>query len=254
MTFICEYCDNTFVSKRSLTNHIRNAKYCLSIREKNDIKSNYVCECGKSYLWSSCLSRHKKTCIPQVKSGESPIYENEQFLQFIEKMFEMATNRPTTSNTTINNTINLQPITYQYIETEGNKHLTEQIVMEGRQPEVALKVFDGHIQIADKARKKIRYKDEEGNVSTNSRKLVQEFYRAIQTKNKELSDVSYEKIRDTVNEFIAQGRVGDDDFTKLLTSGTELQDRLIAIKNLTDGIIDDSSAKLLEETIKVITS
>jgi len=231
----------------------------LAIREKdNGNKPQYICECGRSYLWLSGLSRHKKSCVyesPQtVVQSSQPMHENEQFLQFMERMFEMATNRPTTTNTTIktNNTINLQPITNQYLETEGNKHLTEQIVMEGRQPEIASKVFDGYITVADKARKKIKYKDEEGNLSTNTKKLVQNFYGAIKPKNQELADKLYGEIQSSVNESIREGRAGESDFTKLLMSGANLQDRLIAIQNLTDGKIDDNSAKLLDDTIKCI--
>jgi len=170
----------------------------------------------------------------------------------MERMFEMAINNKSTTNTTTINTVNLQPITYQYLESEGNKHLTEQIVKEGRQPEIASKVFDGYISITDRSRKKIKYTDEEGNLSTNGKKLIQNFYGAIQTKNKELADNLYGEIQASVNQLIAEDRVSDSDFTQLLTSGTNLQERLIAIKNLTDGVVDESSEKLLNDTIKCI--
>jgi len=171
----------------------------------------------------------------------------------LDTLKEVATKPTTTTvNTHNGDNINLQPITNNYLVTESNKHLTEQIVMEGRQPEVAVKVFDGYISIADKARKKIRFKDEEGNVSTNSKKLVQEFYKAIQSKNRELADKLYEELQVTVNEYIAQGRAGESEFTKLLTSGVDLQDRLMAITDLVDGVNNDASSKLFDATIKSI--
>jgi len=246
----CDFCGNEFTTKSNLNQHQKRTKYCLELQGIST-KTVYECEkCAKTYSSKCNLKRHQKTCTFRKTNNGTPIYENEQFLQFMERVIEAVAKTPTTSNTTIN----LQPITYQYLETEGNKHLTEQIVMEGRQQEIAGKIFDGYIVVADKSRKKLKYKDEEGRVSTNTKKLVQEFYKAIQSKNQELADKLYGEIRESVNVLIAEGRVGDSDFTQLLTSGTNLQDRLIAIKNLTDGIVDDNSTKLLDETIKCIIS
>jgi len=247
----CEFCQKEFTTKSNLNRHQRQAKYCLKLQGVNG--EEFICSCGKHFAWSTNLKRHQEVCTfkPPEKSEEVQVLQ-ETVRSLTDAIKELA-NRPTTSKITNNNnngTINLQAITNNYLETEGNKHLTEQIVMEGRQPEIAVKIFDGHIIIADKARKKIRYKDEEGNVSTNSRKLVQEFYKAIQSKNKELADKLYGDIQNSVNELIAEDRVADSDFTKLLTAGTNLQDRLMAIKNVADGVIDDNSSKLLDETLK----
>jgi len=227
---------------------MKRAKYCLELQGKEQEK--IVCECGKSFTRRDNLKVHQNSCT--FKDGTSS-----EMMQVMDKMLDTLKDiaRAPTTSTTIkntNNNLNLQPITYQYLEAEGNKHLTEQVVMEGRQPEIAGKVFNGYITIADKSRKKIKYTDEEGNLSTNSKKLIKNFYEAIQTKNKELADKLYGEIHESVNELIAEGKVCDADFTQLLTSGTNLQDRLIAIKNLTDGIMDDNSAKLLDETIKCI--
>jgi len=229
---------------------MKRARYCLELQGKEQEK--IVCGCGKSFTRKDSLKFHQTICTFKELKTES----SSEMMQVVEKVLDTLKDiaKTPTTTTTIKNTnnLNLQPITYQYIEAEGNKHLTEQIVMEGRQPEIASKVFNGYITVADKSRKKIKYTDEEGNLSTNSKKLVQNFYEAIQTKNKELADKLYGDIQTSVNELIAQGRVSDSNFTQLLMSGTNLQDRLIAIKNLTDGITDDNSTKLLDETIKCI--
>jgi len=258
MVYTCKYCKKTLSTKSNLNYHVKSAKYCLKIQGKIEEEPCYSCDCGREFKWRTSLTRHQKTCIDResTSANSTVIAQQEKMLQALLDTLKDIAKTPTTTTTTIKNTnnLNLQPITFQYLEAEGNKHLTEQIVMEGRQPEIAGKVFDGYVVVADKSRKKIKYTDEDGNLSTNSKKLIQEFYKAIQSKNKELADNLYGEIHESVNELISQGKVCDSDFTRLLTSGTDLQDRLIAIKNLTDGVVDDNSTKLLDETIKCIIS
>lgn len=262
MVFVCIYCGASLSTVSSLNLHQKRAKYCIKLQGENRITNDtsfnkeWKCECGKSFTWKTSLGRHKNTC--NYKETHV-VYQQQLFPEMMRVMDKVldtlndVARKPTTINTHNDNSIiNLMPITNNYLEEESIKHLTEQIVMEGRQPEIAVKVFDGYILIADKSRKKIKYLDSDGNVCTNSRKLVQEFYRAIQTKNQELAEKIYKEIQGSVNKYIEEGRAGDLEFTQLLTTSTNIQDRLNAIKNVIDGTLDDDSLKLADDTIKHI--
>jgi len=232
--------------------HQKKAKYCLNLR---GLKSNkvYNCSCGKIYTRLDNLKRHEQVC-DYIPESHTKVEERSEMIQFMTKVVEALSSKNSTVTNINNNTINLQPITHNYLEITGNQHLTKEIVKEGRQPELAVKVLDGYIKVSDKSRKKIKYKDADGNISTNNKKLLQNFYKAIAPKNKKLADKLYGDIQTSVNEIIAEGRAGESDLTKLLTAGTELQDRLITIKNIVDGIDNDGTTKLLDETIKCVVS
>lgn len=264
MAFTCEYCKKVLSSKSSLIYHQKATKYCLTIQGLSSTQKVWVCNCGKEFNWKTNLTRHQNTCFvkPQLQThvpAPAPVQDNvsrSEMMEVIDKLLvtlkDVANSHSTTINTHNENVLNLQPITNNYLETESIKHLTEQIVMEGRQPEIAVKVFDGYILIADKSRKKIKYKDSDGSVSTNSRKLVQEFYRAIQGKNRELAEKLYEEIQLSVNKYIEEDRASESEFTKLLITGTNLQERLNVIKNIAEGSLDEDSIRLADETIKYL--
>jgi hypothetical protein len=81
----CVYCKNNFITKTSLNNHQKTAKYCLSLR---NIKTepSYKCEgCGKVFSRSYHLNRHEKNCrsndrLYQLeKSSEKQVQDCNQY-------------------------------------------------------------------------------------------------------------------------------------------------------------------------------
>jgi len=290
MTFCCTFCNNEFSTKSNMAQHQKRAKYCLKLQETTIQADKLICSCGITFATASNLNRHRQSCIeccPEQcrrkvlvcecgrefsrrdsltrhkansctlkKPTPSPQPSEAVQLEMLKVMAELAQNQGTTNNTTNKTvqTINLQPLTQNYMQTEGNRLLTEQIVMEGRQPEIAGKILSSRVRVADKSRKKIEYQDEEGNLSNDSRKLTQGFFKAIQGKNKELTDEAYREIHRMVDEYIAADNAGTQEFTRLLTAGTDLQNMLMAINNVVDGVENDQSEDLINKTIKKIVN
>ena len=66
----CQYCERSFSTKGSLTNHQRTAKYCLKIQGKISIKKiiNLKCSgCDKEFKQKGNLDRHYKRCSKSKK-------------------------------------------------------------------------------------------------------------------------------------------------------------------------------------------
>ncbi len=79
----CQYCHNKFVSKTSLNNHQKTAKYCLEIQGVKSLKTFECHACGKIFSRSYHLQRHQKQC----KSNDR-LYELETKLAQTEKDIE----------------------------------------------------------------------------------------------------------------------------------------------------------------------
>jgi len=275
-----------------MSQHQKRAKYCLKLQttvvkaERED--KRVFCICGRGYMAKSSLNRHQQSCSVvqgKVCEEEEPLMckcgkefsrrdslkrHQAKFCTYEEltpstdpqvdvvRMFEIladvakSTGNNNTVTNTNTNTINLQPITHQYMKEEGNRLLTKEAVIQGTQPKIAGRVLKPRIRVADKSRNKIEYMDEEGKKSSDSQELVRQFYTAIDEKNSELTNEAYEEIRNVAEDLVARGLILTSNYTDVLREGTALQDMLIAIKNIQDNISDEGSEKLMRTTIKEI--
>jgi hypothetical protein len=83
-TFFCENCKYTTSNKKDFNKHNMTAKHRMIINDTEMVTIkckppvSFICECGKSYKFSSGLSRHKQTCIPQPVYNENTIISNEE--------------------------------------------------------------------------------------------------------------------------------------------------------------------------------
>jgi hypothetical protein len=58
----CQFCKNKFTNKQNLNAHQTKAKYCLKIQKKEP-ENEYSCDsCEKTFLSTTTLRRHEKTC------------------------------------------------------------------------------------------------------------------------------------------------------------------------------------------------
>ena len=87
----CKHCGSTFSSLSSLNNHIKTAKYCLSLRqteEKTEEKVVFKCsKCSKSFTSKRWCLSHEKKCVKNMESLEDKVkqLENEN-IKHIERI------------------------------------------------------------------------------------------------------------------------------------------------------------------------
>jgi hypothetical protein len=92
--FICEFCNSTFAKKSNLTNHQKNAKFCLAIQGKEN--NNFICEfCNKKLSTKNALGVHILTCKYKLENNpEKLIEENEELREtnlYIQRQYEQQT-------------------------------------------------------------------------------------------------------------------------------------------------------------------
>lgn len=82
--YTCEFCNNIFSSIKSLSNHQKITKYCLTLQGKNS--NNHKCEgCLNFFSTNAVLNNHKERCIDYIKHEVSrsfleEIHEKEKII------------------------------------------------------------------------------------------------------------------------------------------------------------------------------
>jgi hypothetical protein len=215
----CQYCKNEFSSKSALNNHIKTAKYCLKLQNKGINKNNIKkCSgCGKIFSTKFNFQRHIQSCdkieytlkIFELKSEnnnlinkldekdsiiESLKLQIKELQDKLENIAIKAVQRPTsttTNKTQINNFIQkMEPISSEYL-IEHAPRLTLDHIKKGASgyAEYALEgPLKDRVACVDYSRRKIKFKDKEGNVITDPEmaKLAPMFFESIKGKSSEL--------------------------------------------------------------------
>jgi len=188
MNFVCEFCDATFNKKSSLTNHHKNARYCLIKRGKIVVEqveeTFYNCKyCKKVMVTKQSLNNHLQSCITKYevlyKEKEEEILKlrqehKEQIKELhdkIERLAMRAIEKPT--NQTTNNLI-LSPIdlSQEHISKVIAEKFTKEHFYDG-QAGVARFAFDNILKdkdgklayvCTDVARHIFKHVDENGEI------------------------------------------------------------------------------------------
>jgi hypothetical protein len=207
--YTCEYCNNSFANKASYYNHIKRAKYCLKLRGEKSIE--HICQGCKNALTSKqSLNIHKETCIEYqvlitMIDKDKQISElNERIMYLTENIKELqnkleniaikAVSRPTintTKNTQINNYIEkLECVTDEHLRDQA-QYLTIGHIKQGAEgyADFALeKPLKNRIICVDYARRKVKFKDVNGNINTDPEMstLATKFFQSIKDQNKNL--------------------------------------------------------------------
>jgi hypothetical protein len=217
--FICQYCETTFATQKNLTHHINNAKYCLILQGKSNDK--YKCEdCQKCFTTKTWLTQHQTNCLEyQINSKVNEIkckYEIElQLLKdqltqrdelikgkdiIIKDLAEKAiinskpttiTNNTNNTNNTTNIVNNLQVISEDHIKDQV-KNLTLEHIKKGAigYSEYFLEYpLKERIVCTDYARRKIKYKNENGEIVVDPEMttLSDLLFKSIKERNRELT-------------------------------------------------------------------
>ena len=243
MSFQCEFCTSTFKRRADLNKHRRSAKYCLKLREPQQ-KNVYICaECDKTFTRKDNLKRHQVSC--NQGQGQGPDQCIEGLRQEIINLMVLQ-NGGARRNSMTNN---LEPITNESIQEYLDRLNLNFIVKGAKGFAIYANVypFNGRIVCTDRSRKKLQYKDENGEVVNDSGgvKLAQRFFQVTAARNEELINAEYTSIQQEVETIAKEERGYTANLTGLLTRATQLQDTLRLCKQaalgdeneLTEGFI-----------------
>ena len=224
----CQYCNNIFSTKPNLINHQKSAKYCLKLREDTEPVEFRCHICDKVYTSNYRLSSHLVKCMKQSKEVVELRNENQNIkkenirltkqlqdrnthIKELEDKLEnialKAVSRPTNNNKTQINTYiqNMQPVTNEHL-VDNAQHLTIEHIKKGVEgyAEYALEYpLKDRLLCSDYSRRKVKFKDNDGNVITDPEmtSLTKKFFKSIKDKNKELICKSANELKE---------RLGDD--------------------------------------------
>jgi len=223
----CTFCNNKFSSKSALHHHQKSAKYCIKIQGKNltMFTCNY---CKKTLSTKQNLNVHMNNCTKYNQSLYAEKYKKENkivvneykqelkiandkifFLQEelqkkeikiqqlqdkLENIAIKAIQRPTTTNmnkTQINNFIQkMEPLSAEHM-LEHSQNLTLEHIQKGASgyAEYALEYpLKDRIACVDYSRRKMKFKDKDGNLITDPEmvKLAPMFFNSIKNKSSEI--------------------------------------------------------------------
>ena len=223
----CQFCKNIFSSLNILSTHQKSAKYCIKLQGVKG--QSFNCDfCTKKFTQKVDLQRHYTICknkkeqennyINTIKEKDKQIKEQkDQIKEQKEQIKELqnqlanialcASTKPTYinhNNQRINNIINnLIPITDDHLKQQA-EFLTIDHIKNG---------IDGYVQYAldfplkdriictDFSRRKIKYKDSEGNLIDDPEmsKVTQKLFKAIEEKNSILVDEYIKELQEKYN-------------------------------------------------------
>ena len=220
----CKYCKTIFKNNSNLIMHQKRAKYCLSIRNEEN-NSKFVCICSKTYTSKENLEYHQKKCkadeIETLKNTINKISEEKDkqieklektikdLQNTIEKLATHAISRPTTStikNTQINYIQQLKPVIDDELK-DNAENLTIDHILKGPEgyAQYALEYpLKDRVCCVDYARRKVKFKDDEGNVITDPEMstLATKFFQSIKDKNKDLIFEYGTKLKDHLGDHL----------------------------------------------------
>jgi len=255
-TYECKYCSHTFTRRSILYKHQRTAKYCLiqqgKVQESVEEDPIYYCShCTKVFTRKDTAKRHEKTCINQRES------QNKQLLDLIAQLQQTIANLSQRSAGTTNRiTMNLQPITDEEIQ-EHLEHLTIDFIIDGAKGYAVFAntyPFKDRVLCTDLARKKLKYKDGDGEVIEDGGgvKLTQKFFQAIALRNEEIINTEYRAIHEQVQQIAKDGTAYCADLTGLLTKASHLQELLIKCQQAARGEENELTKEFVNHLSKML--
>jgi hypothetical protein len=267
----CNYCKSIFGCKKSLVTHQKSAKYCLSKRGKTKV---CVClSCDKILSTEYRLKTHYQSCMKFQKSEiekeirkelnkecdilRIQLEQKDELLAKLEEVLakkdehikELALKAISRPINTTNNQVNINNY-MQKMDCVTDKYLIDQVpkltiehIKKGPQgyAEYALKYpLNNRILCVDYARRKVKYKDKDGNVITDPEmnNISSKLFQAIKVKNKSLIVEYLNALSDEMDTEERLGIMGD------------MSDYMIMVNNGANGTKND----LYHEFIKNVCS
>lgn len=259
--YICDHCKTSFTLISNLTRHQKGAKYCLQGRK---IEKDYcICPCGKQLSRNDVLERHQKRCAYYQKQTQKELQPTndgnvqvKDLIQLITKLVE----RPTVTQTNNNNNNlvlnNLEPITDEDLQ-KNLDHLTINFINDGAKGYATFAdsyPCKNRLLCTDKARKKLRYKDGDGELidDASGLKLTQRFFQAIAPRNEELINAEYRALHIEVQKIAREGTAHTSNLTDLLTKATHLQELLVKCQQAAKGEENELTKEFVNHLSKML--
>jgi hypothetical protein len=220
--FKCEFCEKELKTKSNIDYHQKTAKYCLEKQGKENV--NFKCNyCKKKFTKKQTLINHTEICISKPLDDEinklkkyildlesqnlikdKIIEEKDKIIKKSElknkeledklyKILEKAVDKPTTTNNTTNNTNieKLEIISPTFLDEQA-QYLTIDHIKNGANGYANFFLehqLKDRIVCTDFSRRKLKYKDENGEVITdpemNTLSIL--LFSSIKTRNRDLT-------------------------------------------------------------------
>jgi hypothetical protein len=216
----CDFCDKEFKTKSSFNFHQKTAKYCLEKqgKENNDYKCNY---CKKIFSRKEVLENHTEICSSKslddeitklkkklllkdkiieekefkVKEVENQnnylLSKNKELEDKLYKILEKAVDKPTTTNNNNTNIEKLEIISPTFLD-EKAQYLTIDHIKNGAEGYATFFIehqLKDRVICTDFSRRKLKYKDENGNIVTDPEmtSLSVLLFNSIKSRNQNLT-------------------------------------------------------------------
>jgi hypothetical protein len=265
----CQYCFNKFKTLSNLNYHINNARYCIENRNehKNEKqKDAFKCsKCEKSFTTKQAKQTHEKKCKSTIVEDENKLEirflrqlledkdkqlnELKKQLQDKDKQLEriaieaiikpdtVINNHLTNNQNRINQVVNnLIPITDDHLK-EQTQFLTLDHIKNGVNGYVQYALeypLKNRIACTDYSRRKIKYKDENGEVIDDPEmaKLCQKLFQAINQRNSILIDEYIKELSDKFNITLNNpNQLTEEECDIFIADGDKLIDELFKVKS-----------------------
>ena len=240
--------------------HQKRAQYCLKLQGTPESQA-YTCDCGKNFSRIDTLRRHKTKCEESISGKEELLLKvidkyGDMVKDLQQQIADLASKSNQTTNSNNRNMVmqNLQPITDEELQ-EHIEVLSLDFIQQGAK---GYADFAGNYPLkdkvlcTDKARKKLKYKNEAGELTDDGRTLAQRFFNAISERNTNILNNAYTKLQHELQGIVAENRAGEVDVTSILNKATALQDILIKSQNAARGQDDEFSQEFLTHLSKIL--
>ena len=239
--FICKGCENTYSSNANLVIHIETCKeyiilkvreeckveYDKQIQEKNNEIDKLLLDTKSEYCTQ--INKLKEQLKEKNSEHENLKKSSDKAIQTLQKMLEniaiKAVDKPTTTNTTINNIRNsfsdkyfVEDIKEEDIKRKCQSYLTEQVLLDGQRG-IAKMCTEHIINTKDKkkllistdpSRNKFRYMDKNGNMKDDidARTFIEKISKPI----KEVADIVFDCVISDIKD--EQDNIEDDNYSR----------------------------------------
>ena len=240
----CEYCGTTFTQKCNLIKHQKTARFCLKIRNTNNI-----------LLTPEKIEYENKINIlgEKIKARDDTILQLREQITILQNKLEniaiQGVKKCSVTNT--NNNIVLQPLTSEWLNTQASL-LSRSDIEKGLvgYAEFAKNYsFKDRIKCSDFSRKKLEFLEEDGTLIKDNKgnKVAKLFFQSIQTQNQEIITKIQDDILKQVSETSSQSET-----MYLLEKMTDLVNISRGVKKVSQGESDIIKDDFIRELCNVL--